>query len=141
MEKLSTRKPGWEARNSLRQPFYIIYAISGLKHLHLAQSGQALDAVEIILTKLREQIKSDSDVLTMYDGNEIPSSPTTASRSPPRTAVKLRRAIDKVQTDIDNLKDIIETESPLRNRLDRVFKSGLMHVELRSQRSASERDR
>lgn len=96
------------------------------------------------MTKLYEELKLDSDdVLTMINGEsgDIPSSPTTASKSPPCTAVKLRRTTDKVQKSLDELNDIIDVKSlDLRRRLDRIFDSGLMQAELSAERAVNIED-
>jgi hypothetical protein len=56
----------------------------------------------------------------------ILSLPTTTSKLLLHIAIKLRCAVDKIQKDLDDLKDIINSESPyFWCRLDQVFKSRL----------------
>jgi hypothetical protein len=87
---------------------------------------------EIILDKLKSELDFDSEsVIDMPDGsgNIIPSSPTTLSISPPRTAPKLRKRIEKFQ------KSLHETDlSPtMTRRLDKIFSGSLMQAELGAQ--------
>jgi hypothetical protein len=87
---------------------------------------------EIILDKLKIEFDFDSEsVIDMPNGsgNIMPSSPTTVSISPPRTAPKLRKRIQKFQ------KSLHETDlSPaLTRRLDKIFSGSLMQAELGAQ--------
>ncbi|EED12064.1 conserved hypothetical protein [Talaromyces stipitatus ATCC 10500] len=54
----------------------------------------------------------------------IPSSPTTKSISPPSTAVKLRRYVNKIEKSIDSIKDILDEVSPGLSRRIKVVNQG-----------------
>jgi hypothetical protein len=66
-----------------------------------------------------------------------PSSPTTIGSSPPDTVHRLRKGIEKVEKSLQDIKDILDAESPqLRKRLGRVFRGSLIQAELNAQREA-----
>ncbi|EED23387.1 conserved hypothetical protein [Talaromyces stipitatus ATCC 10500] len=56
-----------------------------------------------------EAFVAEGDALKIYGeaDDTIPSSPTTKSISPPSTAVKLRRYVNKIEKSIDGIKDIL----------------------------------
>jgi hypothetical protein len=92
---------------------------------------------EIVLAEMREELGSDDDsTLTFIDGEAIPSSPTNASISPPRTAYKLRQRITKARKSLEEIEAILSESSPtLNRRLNRIFDGSLMQAELNAQRA------
>ena len=87
----------------------------------------------IVLDSLRKKC-IEPPPLAIYD-DEPPSSPTTASFSPPKTAEKLRRKITKARKSLQEIESILSDLSPmLTRRLDHIFQGSLAQAELNAQR-------
>ncbi|EED15743.1 hypothetical protein TSTA_051800 [Talaromyces stipitatus ATCC 10500] len=73
-----------------------------------------------------EALVAEGDALKIYGeaDDTIPSSPTTKSISPPSTAVKLRRYVNKIEKSIDGIKDILDEVSPGLSRHIKVVNQG-----------------
>ncbi|EED24631.1 histone H3, putative [Talaromyces stipitatus ATCC 10500] len=73
-----------------------------------------------------EALVAEGDALKIYGeaDDTIPSSPTTKSISPPSTAVKLRRYVNKIEKSIDGIKDILDEVSPGLSRRIKVVNQG-----------------
>ncbi|EED11477.1 conserved hypothetical protein [Talaromyces stipitatus ATCC 10500] len=73
-----------------------------------------------------EALVAEEDALKIYGeaDDTIPSSPTTKSISPPSTAVKLRRYVNKIEKSIDGIKDILDEVSPGLSRRIKVVNQG-----------------
>jgi hypothetical protein len=77
---------------------------------------------------MRQEMESDSDsIVTFYDGDAIPSSPTTESKSPPHTASKLRHTITKARKSLEEIKVLLSTKSlTLKRYLNWIFDGSLI---------------
>ncbi|EED14418.1 conserved hypothetical protein [Talaromyces stipitatus ATCC 10500] len=73
-----------------------------------------------------EALVAEGDALKIYGeaDDTIPSSPTTKSISPPSTAVKLRRYVNKIEKSIDSIKNILDEVSPGLSRRIKVVNQG-----------------
>jgi hypothetical protein len=89
---------------------------------------------DIILDKLRDKYGSDDeDVLQIYDGDEvdeqeISSSPTNASFSPPDTAYKLQKRITKIEK---KLESAIKDNASIQRDLTKIFRGSLSQAHVR----------
>jgi hypothetical protein len=85
----------------------------------------------IVLDSLKK--KCIEPPLVIYDG-EPPSSPTTASFSPPKTAEKLCQKITKARKSLQEIESVLSDLSPtLTRRLDYIFQGSLTQAELNAQ--------
>jgi hypothetical protein len=95
---------------------------------------------EIVFEKIGAQEIIDSvPILKIWNNNEqdIPSSPTTKSMSPPLDAYRIGQHIKKIEKDLDEIKEHIKDISPnLERRVRRIMKGSLINAHLRSQNKA-----
>lgn len=73
-----------------------------------------------------EAMVAKGDTIKIYGeaDDAIPSSPTVKSISPPSTAIKLRRYINKIEKLIDDIKDILDEARPGLSKHIKVINKG-----------------
>uniref|UniRef100_A0A093X6B0 Protein FYV10 n=1 Tax=Talaromyces marneffei PM1 TaxID=1077442 RepID=A0A093X6B0_TALMA len=65
---------------------------------------------------------------------DIPSSPTTKSMSPPLDAYRIGRHVKRIEKDLDEIKEQIKDISPnLERRVRRIMKSSIINAHLQAQ--------
>jgi hypothetical protein len=80
-----------------------------------------------------EVIVAEGDTMIIHGeaDDTIPSSPTVKSISPPSTAIKLRRYINKIEKSIDGIKDTLDEARPgLSKRIKTINQGSLILAEL-----------
>jgi hypothetical protein len=92
---------------------------------------------DIVFEKIgAQQILDAIPILQIWNGDEqdIPSSPTTKSMSPPLDAYRIGRHVKKIEKDLDEIKEQIKDISPnLERRVRRIMKSSIINAHLQAQ--------
>uniref|UniRef100_A0A093XPI5 Pogo transposable element with ZNF domain n=1 Tax=Talaromyces marneffei PM1 TaxID=1077442 RepID=A0A093XPI5_TALMA len=95
-----------------------------------------LDPELIVGPLIQKSDLQEGQELQIYDGTEEPdiaSSPTNASFSPPTTAYKLQRSINKVDTQLNEISDAIPG---IRRSLKKIFDGSLTQAHIKDQQQA-----
>ncbi|KAL3706521.1 hypothetical protein TMatcc_007533 [Talaromyces marneffei ATCC 18224] len=95
-----------------------------------------LDPELIVGPLIQKSDLQEGQELQIYDGTEEPdiaSSPTNASFSPPTTAYKLQRSINKVDAQLNEISDAIPG---IRRSLRKIFDGSLTQAHIKDQQQA-----